>query len=161
MDNGNVGPGNMNANNFERSMSEAPQFNPEYLRDEEQKEAEPGDFETPSDPNADNFAYLDPFMLGNTTVKTMGLDSDPVGIGEVVSEGEAGVKTLTKDQVTGTDIDVSVLRKNGVSNELAARLDDLKKEKDLRKQSVGLMIESKKARYASFPDRANLVEELR
>ena len=42
MDNGNGGPGNRVAQNFERSMSEAPQFNPEVLPVPENEEKDPG-----------------------------------------------------------------------------------------------------------------------
>ena len=66
------------------------------------------------------------------------------------------MKSLTESQVAGTDIDVSKFQKNGVSKELENRLDDLKKEPNLYKQSVTFMTEAKKSLSASFADRKYL-----
>ena len=65
MDNGNVGRGNNLAQNFERSMTEAPQFNPEILPVPEDKEKDRGNQleDVGNNPNANNNAmYLDPSM---------------------------------------------------------------------------------------------------
>ena len=158
MDNGNSGPGNMNANNFERSMAEAPQFNPEKLPIPEQKENDPGmGLEAGNNPNANTGMYIDPSLLGSMTVSATGLGEQPqAGIGEVVTEGEVGMKKLTEAQVIGTDIDISKFQKDGVSKELEEKLDNLKKETNLYKQSVDFMMEAKKSLSASFADRSYL-----
>lgn len=146
MDKGNGGPGNMNAANFERSMAEAPQFDPESLPTPENREGEPN-------PGI----YIDPTMLGNMTVNAAGFnDQVNPALGEVVSEGEVGMKTLTEDQIVGTDIDISKFQKNGVSKELEEKLDNLKKEPNLYKQSVDFMLEAKKSLSSSFADRKYL-----
>lgn len=148
MDNGNGGPGNVNASNFERSMAEAPTFDPEALPTPETKETEqnPG-------------IYIDPTMLGNMTVNATGFNNEQLNpaLGEVVSEGEVGMKSLSEDQVIGTDVDISKFQKNGVSKELEAKLDNLKKEPNLYKQSVDFMLEAKKSLSASFADRKYLL----
>ena len=145
MNNGNGGPGNMNAVNFERGMAEAPKFDPENLPTPESKEGEPNP----------GF-YIDPTMLGNMTVNAAGFEQLNPELGEVVTEGEAGMKKLTEDQVIGTDVDISKFQKNGVSKELEDKLDNLKKEPNLYKQSVDFMLEAKKSLSASFADRKYL-----
>ena len=148
MDNGNGGPGNMNASNFERSMAEAPKFDPEALPTPENKETEqnPG-------------IYIDPTMLGSMTVNAAGFNDQKLNpaLGEVVSEGEVGMKSLTEAQVIGTDVDISKFQKNGVSKELEEKLDNLKKEPNLYKQSIDFMLEAKKSLSASFADRKYLM----
>ena len=145
MNNGNGGPGNMNAANFERGMAEAPKFDPENLPTPESKEGElnPG-------------FYIDPTMLGNMTVNAAGFEQLNPELGEVVTEGEVGMKKLTEDQIIGTDVDISKFQKNGVSKELEDKLDNLKKEPNLYKQSVDFMLEAKKSLSASFADRKYL-----
>lgn len=138
----------MNAQNFERSMAEAPQFDPEALPTPETKETEqnPG-------------IYIDPSMLGNMTVNAAGMGGNEQlnpALGEVVSEGEVGMKSLTEEQVIGTDVDISKFQKNGISKELEEKLDNLKKEPNLYKQSVDFMLEAKKSLSASFADRKYL-----
>ena len=157
MDNGNVGRGNVNAQNFERAMTEAPKFDPEKLPIPEQKENDPGvNAEASIDVNQG--AYLDPSLLGASTMNAVRFNSElNPGLGEVVSEGEVGMKALTEEQVIGTDIDASKFQKNGVSKELEAKLDKIKKEPNLYEQSVQLMMESKKALSSSFADRKYLV----
>lgn len=146
MDNGNGGPGNMNAANFERSMAEAPNFDPEDLPTPENREGEP---------NAG--IYIDPAMLGNMTVNAADFEKQPeAALGEVVSEGAVGMKALTEAQVIGTDVDISRFQKNGVSRELETKLDALKKEPNLYKQSVDFMLEAKKSLSSSFADRKYL-----
>lgn len=159
MDNGNGGPGNMNRADFERSMAEAPNFEPEKLPIPEQKENDPGiNPEALSNPNTKTGMYIDPSMLGNMTVNAARLGEQQLNpaIGEVVSEGEAGMKKLTEEQVIGTDVDISKFQKNGVSKELEEKLDTLKKEPNLYKQSVDFMLEAKKSLSASFADRKYL-----
>ena len=108
MDNGNGGPGNRVAQDFERSMTEAPKFNPEQLPVPEDKESDPGirAEEVGNNLNAVNDKiYIDPSMLGASTVQAMqmGEKLDPA-LGEIVDEGQAGMKSLTEDQIIGTDI---------------------------------------------------------
>ena len=157
MDNGNVGRGNLNAPDFERSMAEAPRFNPENLPVPEQMEADQNSGEVGINPNEAGL-YLDPSLLGASTMNavTYGEQANSA-LGEVVDEGQVGMKSLTESQVAGTDIDVSKFQKNGVSKELENRLDDLKKEPNLYKQSVGFMMEAKKSLSASFADRQYLL----
>ena len=157
MDNGNVGPGNMNARNFERSMAEAPHFDPERLPTPEDKEKDPGNAAEMGQDNMNGGVYLDPSMLGASTVNAIQYeDQANPGIGEIVTETEAGMKSLSDEQVLGTDIDVSKFQKNGVSKEMEQRLDEIKKEKNLYRQSVDFMVESKKSLSASFADRGYL-----
>ena len=158
MDNGNGGPGNRVAQNFERSMSEAPQFNPEVLPVPENEEKDPGNNgEAFNDnPNAGTGIYIDSSMLGASTVQAAHLEGEPQ-LGEVVTENNVGMKSLSESQVSGTDIDISKFQKNGVSKELEQRLDDLKKEPNLYKQSVDFMLEAKKALASSFADRNYLL----
>lgn len=157
MDNGNGGPGNRVAQDFERSMAEAPKFDPEKLPVPEQQEDDPGiNSEIGKNPNAG--MYIDPSMLGNMTVNAAGFDDQlNPALGEVVSEGEVGMKSLTEEQIIGTDIDISKFEKNGVSKELENKLDDLKKEPNLYKQSIDFMLEAKKSLSASFADRKYLL----
>lgn len=143
-----MGPGNVNAQNFERSMAEAPHFNPEALPTPEEKEADPG-----VNPNAGNM-YLDPSMLGASTVNATQFEEHAApGLGEVVSEETATMKALSEDQVLGTDIDVSKFQKNGVTKEMEQRLDRIKKEKNLNLQAREFVKESKKSLSSSFADR--------
>ncbi len=137
----------MNAQNFERSMAEAPQFNPENLPVPEKKETEQ---------NAG--IYIDPSMLGASTVQAAHLEQ-PLNpeLGEVVTENTVGMKGLTEEQISGTDVDISRFQKNGVSKELEQKLDNLKKEPNLYKQSVDFMLEAKKSLSSSFADRKYLV----
>ena len=157
MNNGNGGPGNMNAGNFERSMAEAPNFDPEKLPIPEQKENDPGfNTESENNPNANTGMYIDPSMLGNMTVNATQFGELNPTLGEVVSEGEVGMKQLTEAQVVGTDINISKFDKDGVTPELEKKLDALKEVPDLYKQSVGFMMEAKKSLSSSFADRAYL-----
>lgn len=146
MDNGNGGPGNRVAQNFERSMAEAPQFDPETLPVPEKKETE-----------QNTGIYIDPSMLGASTVQAAHLEQ-PINpeLGEVVTENEVGMKSLSEAQISGTDIDMSKFQKNGVSKELETKLDNLKKESNLYKQSVEFMLEAKKSLSSSFTDRKYL-----
>lgn len=149
-----MGPGNMNAQNFERSMSEAPQFNPEVLPTPDDKEKDSGGGAEAVGDNMNGGIYLDPSMLGASTMNAAQFGEQAnSGLGEVVSEDVTGVKTLSSDEVIGTDIDVSKFEKNGVSKEMEQRLDEIKKEKNLYRQSVDFMTESKKSLAASFSDR--------
>ncbi len=161
MDNGNVGPGNVNAGNFARSMTEAPNFNPEVLPVPEQKESDPGQNSenVGINPNASQGGmYLDPSLLGASTVNAVGYDNNlNPALGEVVNEGDAGMKSLSEDQVIGTDVDISKFQKNGVSKELEDKLDNLKNEPNLYKQSVDFMMEAKKSLSSSFADRKYLL----
>lgn len=158
MDNGNGGPGNRVAQNFERSMSEAPNFNPEILPIPEDKENDPGNNGevAGNNPNANNGIYIDPSMLGASTVQAAHLEVNEPGLGDVVTESEVGMKGLSGAQIAGTDIDISKFQKNGVSRELEQRLDNLKKEPNLYKQSVDFMLEAKKSLSSSFADRKYL-----
>lgn len=147
----------MNAGNFERSMAEAPNFDPEKLPIPEQKENDPGfNTEVGNNPNANTGMYIDPSMLGNMTVNATQFGELNPALGEVVSEGEVGMKQLTEDQVIGTDVDISKFQKDGVSPEMEKKLDELKKEPNLYKQSVTFMTEAKKSLSASFADRKYL-----
>ena len=159
MDNGNGGPGNHTGENFERSMTEAPQFTPEMLPTPEDKESDPGlKVENPIDNmNRGDGIYIDSSMLGGATMEAMQYgDQLQPGLGEVVSEENGKMKKLTEEQVIGTDIDISKFEKNGVSRELENRLDTLKQETNLYKQSVDFMMEAKKSLSASFSDRKYL-----
>lgn len=157
MNNGNGGPGNMNAGSFERSMAEAPNFDPEKLPIPEQKESDPGfNTEARKNPNANTGMYIDPSMLGNMTVNATQFGELNPALGEVVSDGEVGMKKLTEEQVIGTDVDISKFQKDGVSAEMEKKLDELKKEPNLYKQSVTFMTEAKKSLSASFADRKYL-----
>ena len=156
-----MGPGNVSNQNFERSMSEAPVFNPEILPTPDQKEEDPGrGSESVGDNlNTNNGVYIDSSLLGSSTVNATTFDTKKPELGEVVDEGAVGMKGLSDEQVIGTDINVSKFHKNGVSRELAARLDELKNEPNLYKQSVGFMMEAKKSLSSSFDDRRYLMEE--
>lgn len=161
MNNGNVGPGNNLAQNFERSMTEAPQFNPEFLPEPEDKEKDPGDNleSVGNNPNANNgLTYIDPMMLGASTINAAGLDEKVrvAALGEVVDEAPAGMKKLTEDQIIGTDINTSKFAKDGVSNELAKKLDANKKEPNLYRQMLNFVEQSKKSLAESFVDRKYL-----
>jgi hypothetical protein len=159
MDNGNVGPGNRTAQNFERSMSEAPQFNPEILPTPDDKENDPGNSGevAGNNPNANSGLYIDPSMLGASTVQAIQFEQ-PVNpaLGEVVDDGVVGPKRLNEEQISGTDVDISKFQKNGVSKELEEKLDNLKKEPNLYKQSIDFMLEAKKSLSSSFADRGYL-----
>ena len=149
----------MNAGNFERSMAEAPNFDPERLPTPDQKENDPGfNTEVGNNPNAGVGMYIDPSMLGNMAVNASQYHESELNpaIGEVVSEGEVGMKKLTDEQIIGTDINISKFNKDGVTPELEKKLDDLKNEPNLYEQSVQFMMEAKKSLSSSFADRAYL-----
>jgi len=148
MNNGNVGPGNVNAQDFERSMAETLQFDPESLPNPESKE---------KGQEQGGAMYLDPSMLGASTVNAMqfGEQKTPE-LGEVVSEGNVGMKALTEEQVIGTDLNAAKFQKNGVSKEMEQKLDMIKKEKDLYQQSIDFMTTSKESLSTSFADRGYL-----
>ena len=159
MDNGNGGPANRIAQGFEH-ISDSVDFNPERLQDPNQKEQDPGvNQETVgNNPNQDAGAYLDPSMLGTATVQAMqygGQELNPA-LGQVVSEGETGMKALTEDQVLATETGVMRFQKNGVTKEQEEKLDNLKKEKNLYRQSGDFIKISKLSLSSSFADRAYL-----
>lgn len=161
MDCGNAGPGNVNANNFERLGTEAPAFNLNILPTPDQKEQDPGQKQESvgNNTNRDNAPYIDPALIGDATIKATAIGNVPIEkakIGEVVSEGAAGLKTLSEDQTLGTDLNSSKFDKNGVSKAQEDRLDWIKKEPNLYKQNIDFMLESKKALSASFADRGYL-----
>ena len=158
MDNGNGGPGNRVAQDFERSMSEAPQFNPEVLPIPENEEKDPGNIgeRAGNNPNANAGFYIDPSMLGASVVQAAHFGGEVPGLGEIVTENTVGMKNLSEDQITGTDVDISKFQKNGVSKELEQRLDDIKKEPNLYQQSIDFMLEAKKSLSSSFADRKYL-----
>ena len=158
MDNGNGGPGNRVAQDFERSMSEAPQFNPEVLPIPENEEKDPGNNGevAGNNPNANAGFYIDPSMLGASAVQAAHFGGETPGLGEIVTENAVGMKNLSEEQVIGTDVDISKFQKNGVSKELEQRLDDIKKEVNLYQQSIDFMLEAKKSLSASFADRKYL-----
>ena len=146
----------MNAGNFERSMAEAPNFDPEKLPIPEQKENDPGfNTEAENNPNANTGMYIDPSMLGNMTVNATQFGELNPALGEVVSEGEVGMKQLTEAQVVGTDINISKFNKDGITPELEERLKKIKRL-DPRRQSIEFMMEAKKSLSSSFADRAYL-----
>ncbi len=156
MDNGNVGRGNTDAYNFERSMAEAPNFNPENLPTPDQLEADPTSGEIGVNPNEAG-VYLDPSLLGASTMNAVKYDNLNPALGEVVDEGQVGMKSLTEEQIIGTDVNASKFQKNGVSKELEVKLDSLKKEPNLYKKSVDFMMEAKKSLSVSFADRQYLL----
>lgn len=158
MDNGNGGPGNRVAQDFERSMAEAPKFNPEALPIPEDKEKDLGigGESVGNNANVNDGIYIDPSMLGASTVHATHLETTPE-LGEVVTESTVGMKKLSEEQITGTDLDISKFQKNGVSKEQEHKLDELKKVADLYEQSIGLAFERKKALATSFADRRYLM----
>jgi hypothetical protein len=159
MDNGNCGPGNRVAQDFERSMTEVPQFNPETLPTPDDKEKDFGGIGevVGNNANVNDGIYIDPSMLGASTVQaTAHLETMPE-LGEIVTESNVGMKSLSEAQISGTDVDTSKFQKNGVSKELEQRLDNLKKEPNLYKQSVDFMLEAKKSLASSFADRNYLL----
>jgi len=143
MDNGNGGPANRIAQGFE-NISDSVDFNPERLQNPNQKEQ----------------VYLDPSMLGTATVEATqyGGELNPA-LGQVVSEGEVGMKSLSEDQILATETGVMKFEKNGVTKEQEERLDNLKKEPNLYRQSVEFIKTSKQALSSSFSDRAYLAGE--
>ena len=153
-----MGPGNRSTGDFERSMNEAPQFDPERLPIPEEKEADPGRATENLESGIAQTGIIDPSMLGASTMNATNLSETELkpALGEVVSEGGTGMRALTEDQIIGTDIDISKFQKNGVSKELENRLDEIKKEPNLYQQSVDFMLESKKSLSASFADRGYL-----
>ncbi len=158
MDYGNVGPGNRIAQDFER-LSEEQDFNPDKTPERiDQNEQDPAvNSENIEDNlNRDEESYDDSGKLGTVAVRATEFGGETGGLGKIVSEGPAGMKELTESQIIGTDIDISKFDKNGVSKELADRLDNLKKEPDLHKQSVEFVLESKKSLASSFSDRGYL-----
>lgn len=159
MDNGNGGPANRIAQGFEH-ISESVDFNPERLQDPNRKEQDPGTNQEKvgNNPNQNNDAYLDPSMLGTATVQAMQYGNQELNpaLGQVISEGEAGMKTLTEDQVLATETGTMRFQKNGVTSEQEQRLDNLKKEPNLYRQSVDFIKISKQSLSSSFADRAYL-----
>jgi|GEM_PF-6849147 len=143
MDNGNGGPANRIAQGFE-NISDSVDFSPERLQNPNQKEQ----------------VYLDPSMLGTATVEAVqyGGELNPA-LGQVVSEGEVGMKSLSEDQILATETGVMKFEKNGVTKEQEERLDNLKKEPNLYRQSVEFIKTSKQALSSSFSDRAYLAGE--
>ena len=73
-----------------------------------------------------------------------------------MDEAPAGMKALTEDQIIGTDINTSKFAKDGVSNELAKKLDANKKEPNLYRQMLNFVEQSKKSLAESFVDRKYL-----
>ena len=161
MDNGNGGggPANRISQGFENLSNEV-DFNPERLAVPDMKEQDPGVSQEAvgNNPNENGGAYLDPSMLGTATVTAMqyGGELNPA-LGQVVSEGEVGMKTLSKDQVLATETGISKFQKNGVTREQEQRLDNLKKEKNLYRQSIEFAKVQKQALSSSFSDRAYLM----
>lgn len=154
MDYGNAGPGNRIAQGFER-LSEEQAFNPERLEDPNQKEQDPAmNLEGFNDSSENGAAYTNPGMLGGATVQAVQFGGQTAPLGQIVNEGVAGMKTLTEEQVIGTDI--SKFEKNGVSKEMEEELDKLKTERNLYQQAVKLAILSKKSLSSSFADRSYL-----
>lgn len=161
MDNGNVGRGNNLAQNFERSMTEAPQFNPEILPVPEDKEKDRGNQleDVGNNPNANNNAmYLDPSMLGASAINAarFGENEKNPALGEVIDEDSIGMRALTEDQITGADIEISKFSKDGISNELAKKLDENKKVTNLYRQTLNFIEQSKRSLSESFADRRYL-----
>lgn len=161
MDNGNVGRGNNLAQNFERSMTEAPQFNPEILPVPEDKEKDRGNQleDVGNNPNANNNAmYLDPSMLGASAINAarFGENGKNPALGEVIDEDSIGMRALTEDQITGADIEISKFSKDGISNELAKKLDENKKVTNLYRQTLNFIEQSKRSLSESFADRRYL-----
>ena len=152
-----MGPGNMNAGNFERSMAEAPHFDPEKLPTPEDKEKDPGIAAEIGQDNTNGGMYLDPSMLGASTMKATQYEAPAeAGMGEIVSGEAVGMRTLSEEQVLGTDIDISKFQKNGVSKEMEQKLDKIKREKNLYRQAVELALLSKESLASSFADRSYL-----
>jgi hypothetical protein len=161
MDNGNGGPGNRVAQNFEQSMSEAPVFNPEMLPTPDDKENDPGLGREAAQDNlnlTNDNPLIDPTLLGASAVQAMQYGAVDAGVGEVVDEGEIGRKALTEEQIQGGANTLMFQEKGGVSKETEERLDNLKKKSDLYEMSVSLIEEQKKALATNFQDRRGLME---
>ena len=161
MNNGNGGPANRIAQGFE-NISESVDFNPERLQDPNQKEQDPetNQERVGNNPNTDEEAYLDPSILGTAAVAAAqyGRELNPA-LGQVVSEGENGMKALSRDQILATEAGVMKFEKNGVTKEQEEKLDNLKREPNLYRQSVEFIKISKQALSSSFSDRAYLAGE--
>lgn len=159
MNNGNGGPANRIAQGFE-NISDSVDFNPERLQDPNQKEQDPGVNQelVGNNPNQNGGAYLDPSMLGTATVQAMQYGNQELNpaLGQVVSEGETGMKSLSEDQILATETGVMKFQKNGVTKEQEEKLDNLKKEPNLYRQSVDFIKISKQSLSSSFADRAYL-----
>ena len=161
MDNANGGPANRIPQGFE-NLSDQVDFTPERLQDPNQKEQDPGVSQESvgNNPNQNQNAYLDPSMLGTATVQAMqyGNELNPA-LGQVVSEGEVGMKALSEDQILATETGTMKFQKNGVTKEQEEKLDNLKKEPNLYRQNVEFIKTSKQALSSSFADRAYLTGE--
>ena len=157
MDNGNGGPANRIAQGFE-TISDQVDFNPERLQDPNQKEQDSRiNKDVLNNPNEEN-THLDPSMLGTATVQATQFGNQELNpaLGQVVSEGEAGMKNLTENEVLATETGVMKFQKNGVTKEQEQRLDTLKKEPNLFRQNVEFIKASKQSLSSSFADRAYL-----
>ena len=158
MNYGNVGPANMNAQGFEQ-LSDMDQFNPNVLPTPDKKENDPAQASEMVGNNMNQMnqmPYIDPAMIGNATVQATQYQEVNPAIGQIVSNGAVGMKSLSEEQIIGTDLNASRFQKDGVSKELEEKLDNLKREPNLYRQSVGFMTESKKALSSSFADRGYL-----
>ncbi len=162
MDNGNGGPANRINPGFER-LAETTEFNvesksPEILpTPDDQQEKDPyAGLENISDDLNGAPGVIDPTMLGGLSLQAdqLGEKKEP-GLGEIVDEKSPDLTGLSEEKVLGTDI--SKFQKNGVTKEMEARLDGLKKEDDLYKLSVDFMKASKESLGTSFADRNYLL----
>lgn len=158
MDNRNGGPANRVAQGFEH-ISDSVDFNPERLPEPNQQEQDPGVSQESvgNNPN-ETGASLDPSMLGTATVQAMQYGNQELNpaLGQVVSEGETGLKSLSENEILATETGVMRFQKNGVTKEQEQRLDNLKKEPNLYRQNLEFMKASKQALSSSFADRAYL-----
>ena len=138
MDNGNGGPGNYVAQNFEGAMSEAPKFNPEQLPTPEDREK--GGMENGSE---NVISLVDPSLLGASALEAMNHNnfgsSENAGVGEIVDEG---VNTRLSTEGEGSRKIIGAIfnpNGNGVTEEAGKEIDKIKTERDLFRQAEKLI----------------------
>lgn len=165
MDNGNGGPANRINPGFEH-LAETTEFNvenksPEILpTPDDQQEKDPyAGLEGISDSlNGAPAGVIDPAMLGNLSLQaSQNEEKKEPGLGEIVNETQQSLTEPIEEKMLGTDLNSSKFRNNGVTKELAKRLEKIEEGDDFYKMSIELNKASKESLGMSFPDRSHFI----